>query len=65
MKIAAFRKCRPGSMIGLPDIRPSSFANAMIEPVKVSAPTATPIAISISDSVLMCSGVPMLKASGA
>jgi hypothetical protein len=31
---------RIGSMIGLPDMRPSSFRKAMIEPVKVIAPMA-------------------------
>jgi hypothetical protein len=40
-------RCRAGSMIGLPDMRPSSLAKAMIEPVKVIAPMATPSAISI------------------
>ena len=45
-RIAALMKCRKGSMIGLPDMRPSSFRKAMIEPVKVSAPIATPSAIS-------------------
>ena len=40
-------------MIGLPDMRPSSFAKAMTEPVKVMAPMATPSAISNSDSLWM------------
>jgi hypothetical protein len=39
---------RAGSMIGLPDMRPSSFRKAMTEPVKVIAPMATPSAISTS-----------------
>ena len=33
---------RCGSMIGLPDMRPSSLRKAMTEPVKVIAPMATP-----------------------
>ena len=37
-----------GSMIGLPDMRPSSFRKAMTEPVKVMAPMATPRLISTS-----------------
>ena len=43
-----FTGWRIGSMIGLPDMRPSSFRNAIIEPVKVTAPMATPMAISTS-----------------
>ena len=38
---------RCGSMIGLPDMRPSSFRKAMIEPVKVIAPIARPSDISM------------------
>ena len=38
--------CRIGSKIGLPDIRPESFENAITEPVKVTAPMATPSDIS-------------------
>ena len=34
-------------MIGAPDMRPSSFRNAMIEPVNVTAPIARPSDISI------------------
>jgi hypothetical protein len=36
----AIDQVRAGSMIGLPDIRPFSLANAMIDPVKVIAPMA-------------------------
>ena len=36
--------CRDGSRIGLPDMLPLSLAKAMIEPVKVTAPMATPSA---------------------
>ena len=39
-------RCRLGSMIGLPDMRPSSLRKAMIEPVKVTAPIAAPSDIS-------------------
>ena len=52
-------------MIGLPLIRPSSFRKAMIEPVKVIAPMATPIDISISASPWMVPIVPMPKEPGA
>ena len=38
---------RPGSMIGLPLMRPESFRKAITEPVKVMAPIATPSDISI------------------
>ena len=48
MASAAFTTWRIGSMIGLPDMRPSSFRKAMMEPVKVIAPIATPIDISTS-----------------
>ncbi len=37
---------RAGRMIGAPLMRPDSFANAITEPVKVSAPMATPSDIS-------------------
>src|SRR5271154_6436876 len=37
---------RWGNRIGAPDIRPSSFRKAMIEPVKVTAPIASPSDIS-------------------
>ena len=40
---------RCGSMIGLPDMRPSSLRKAMTEPVKVMAPMATPSPISNSE----------------
>jgi len=38
---------RPGSVIGLPLMRPESLRKAITEPVKVMAPMATPIDISI------------------
>jgi hypothetical protein len=56
---------RPGSVIGLPDMRPDSLAKAITEPVKVTAPMATPSDISIRLAVAMLPGVPMWKASGA
>ncbi len=56
---------RPGSVIGLPLMRPESFRNAMIEPVKVTAPMATPSDISIRLWLWMAPSVPMPKAEGA
>ena len=58
-------KWRAGSMIGLPDMRPSSFRKAMTEPVKVIAPMATPRLISISAWLWMSPSVPMPKLVGA
>ena len=58
-------RCRLGSRIGLPDMRPSSFRNAITEPVKVMAPMATPSAISNSEPPWMVPTVPMPKACGA
>jgi hypothetical protein len=52
-------------MIGLPDMRPSSFRKAMIEPVKVMAPMATPRLISMIAWVWMWPTVPTPKLSGA
>ena len=57
--------CRSGSMIGAPLIRPDSLRNAMIEPVKVMAPIATPSDISIRLAVLMAPTWPMPNAAGA
>ena len=51
-------------MIGLPDMRPSSFRKAMIEPVKVIAPMATPSAISTSASGWIEPISPMPKEDG-
>ena len=56
---------RPGSVIGLPLMRPESFRNAMIEPVKVTAPMATPSDISIRLWLWMAPSEPMPKAEGA
>ncbi len=57
--------CRAGRMIGFPDMRADSFRKAMIEPVKVMAPIATPSDISIRLWVWIAPCVPMPKASGA
>jgi hypothetical protein len=47
MKIAKFRKCCPKKIVGAPLTKPCNFRKAIIEPVKVIAPIATPIDISI------------------
>ena len=65
MPSAAFTTWRIGSMIGLPDMRPSSFRNAMTDPVKVTAPMATPRLISMRAWPWMSATVPMPKLSGA
>ncbi len=62
---AMLMRWRLGSMMGLPDMRPSSFRNAMIEPVKVSAPMAAPSDISTRLWPWMSPGTPMPKACGA
>ncbi len=59
-------RCRAGRMIGAPLMFPFSLAKAMTEPVKVTAPMATPSASSMIDRVLMPpSAVAMPKLSGA
>jgi hypothetical protein len=58
-------RCRAGRMIGLPDMRPDSLANAMTEPVNVTAPMATPSDISNRLAAAILRGWPMPKASGA
>ena len=65
MPSAAFTTWRIGSMIGLPDMRPSSFRKAMTEPVKVIAPMATPSDISTSACAWMSPISPMPKLAGA
>ena len=57
--------CRAGRMIGAPLMRAESFRKAITEPVKVSAPMATPSDISTRLCGWMSPGVPMSKASGA
>ena len=56
---------RIGSMIGAPLMRADSLRNAMIEPVNVIAPIATPSAISIRLARGISPGTPMSKARGA
>ena len=56
---------RAGRMIGAPLMRADSFRNAITEPVKVSAPMATPSDISTRLAPWMAPGLPMSKASGA
>ena len=62
---AMFTTWRPGSMIGAPLMRPDSFMKAITEPVKVTAPMAAPIDISIRLAPWMWPCVPMSKAAGA
>ena len=64
-KSATLMTWRPGSRIGLPLMRPESLRNAITEPVKVSAPMATPSAISTRLDLWMLPGVPMSNAAGA
>ncbi len=52
-------------MIGLPDMRPDNFANAITEPVNVMAPMATPSDISTRLAAPMAPRSPMPKDSGA
>src|SRR5215813_267365 len=62
---AALIRWRAGRMMGLPDMRPDSLAKAITEPVKVTAPMATPSDISNRLVAAMSRGWPMPKASGA
>src|SRR6266404_515582 len=62
--VIAFAKLS-GRMSGAPIMRPDSFANAITEPVNVSAPIATPSDISTRLAPWMWPGVPISKASGA
>ncbi len=48
-----FTQCWPAKRIGLPDILPDSFRKAMMEPVKVIAPTKVPMNSSMR--LLECS----------
>ena len=56
---------RAGRMIGAPLMRPDSFANAITEPVKVSAPIATPSDISTRLARWIAPGTPISNAAGA
>jgi len=57
-------KCRAGSIIGVPDIFPFSFAKAMTEPENVIAPIPAPRASSNRLKGLMPSAVIIPKLSG-
>lgn len=59
-----FSNCCPPNRIGLPDIRPCSFAKAMTEPEKVIAPMMVPSPISSKLPNGMLPSVPMLKLAG-
>ena len=59
-----FNMCWPLNNIGDPDIIPLSLRNAIIDPVKVSAPIATPNDISIKLAIFISPGEPRLKTSG-
>ena len=56
---------RAGRRIGAPLMRPESFRNAITEPVKVTAPMATPIDISTRLGLWIAPAAPMSKAAGA
>src|SRR3984893_522391 len=56
---------RPGSVIGAPLMRPESFRNAIMEPVNVMAPMATPSDISIRLWPWIAPSTPMPNAAGA
>ena len=49
---------------GFPETKPWSFPKAIIDPVKVTAPIAVPIDISIKLPIGIDPTVPMLKALG-
>ena len=55
----AFSGCWPVKVIGAPLMTPCSLAKAMTDPVKVIAPMAAPIDISIRLLTWMSPGVPM------
>jgi len=56
----AFSICCPLKTSGFEEITPCSFPNAMMEPVKVTAPIAVPSAISISEPTAICPATPIL-----
>ena len=62
---AMLMTCRIGSRIGAPLMRAESFRKAMIEPVNVTAPIATPSDISTRLDLWMSPGTPMSNARGA
>ena len=61
----AFRGCCRAKTTGAPDTSPWSFTKATIEPVKVMAPIATPMDISMRLAAPMRPGSPMPNACGA
>src|ERR1700730_3323718 len=65
MPSAILMTCRPGSVIGAPLMRPESFRNAIMEPVNVMAPMATPSDISIRLWPWIAPSTPMPNAAGA
>jgi hypothetical protein len=62
---ARFTRCRCGSRIGAPLMRPSSLRKAMTEPVKVMAPMARPSDISTRLALEIRPGNPRSNAAGA
>ena len=64
ININALSGCCPLNVIGVPDIIPCSFKNAIIDPENVIAPTAAPIDISIKLPSLIFPCDPRLNASG-
>ncbi len=56
---AAFKGCCIGKTSGLPETSPCSLAKATTEPVKVMAPMAMPIDISMRLATLMSPATPI------
>ena len=61
----AFRWCWNAKTTGAPETRPWSFRKATIEPVKVMAPMATPMDISMRLAAAIRPGSPIPNACGA
>ena len=64
MPSIALKKCCPLKVRGAPEIIPCSLPKAMIEPVNVIAPIASPSVISIKLAVLIFRNCPIPYASG-
>ena len=64
MPSIALKKCCPVKVRGAPEITPCSLPKAMIEPVNVMAPIASPSVISIKLAVLIFRKCPIPYASG-
>ena len=60
----AFKKCWPLKVRGAPEIIPCSLPKAIIDPVNVIAPIASPSVISIKLAVLILRNCPIPYASG-